>query len=178
MRKREVETTLRAAGRVAREKEFFLIGSQAVHAYCRRPPAEVLLSQECDLYPKNHPETANLIHARLGRGSRFARNHGFYADVVTPEIAILPAGWESRLKPMRTGRVVALCLEVHDLVVSKLAAARLKDLEFIGALLRRDLVVAGVVRRRIHLFPIVRDRPRLRSRFQSVLDEVRKRSGA
>ena len=84
MKRRELETALRTAGRVARETEFFLIGSQAVHAYCRRPPAEVLLSQECDLYPMNRPEIANLLDAQLGRGSRFARRRGFYVDVVTP----------------------------------------------------------------------------------------------
>jgi hypothetical protein len=119
MKKRELETALRAAGKVAQEVEFFLIGSQAIHAYCRRSPAEVLLSQECDVYPKNRPETAGLLDAQLGRGSRFARLHGFYVDVVTPELASLPTGWESRLKLMRFGRVTALCLEVHDLVVSK-----------------------------------------------------------
>src|SRR5215813_13459039 len=126
MRKRAVEQTLRAAGRVAGETEFFLIGSQAVHAYCRRPPPEVLLSQECDLYPKNRPETANLIETELGRGSRFARQHGFYADVVTPELASLPSGWMRRLKPLRAGRITALCLEAHDLAISKLAAGRIK----------------------------------------------------
>ena len=175
MKKRELEKTLREAGRVAGEVEFYVIGSQAVHAYCRRPPTEVLLSQECDLYPKNRPEMSNLIDSQLGRGSRFARHHGFYADVVTPEIASLPAGWERRLRPMQVGRVKALCLESHDLVVSKLAAGRLKDLEFIGALLQLKLANPSMVRRRINSFPIS-DRGRLRVRLQSVLDDLRPRS--
>ena len=174
MKRRELETTLKAAGRVAEEVEFFLIGTQAVHAHCRRPPAEALLSQECDLYPKNRPQTANLIHARLGRGSRFARSHGFYADVVTPELA---TGWESRLKPLRAGRVTALCLELYDLIVSKLAAGRLKDLEFVGALLRMNFATPAAVRRRIRRFPLARDRARVRARFKSVLDELRRDSG-
>lgn len=173
MRRRELERTLRAAGRVARETEFFLIGSQAVHASCRRPPAEVLLSQECDLYPRNHPETANLIHAELGRGSPFARRHGFYADVVTPEIASLPMGWDRRLQPLRSGRITALCLEAHDLIVSKLAAGRLKDLEFVAALLRCNLADPALVRRRIRQFPIQKDQGRLRARLQAVLDDLR-----
>src|SRR6266508_4319574 len=178
MRRRELEKTLKAAGRVAQEVEFFLIGTQAVHAYCRQPPAEVLLSQECDLYPKNRPQTANLIHARLGRGSRFARSHGFYAYVVAPELATLPTGWESRLTTLRAGRVTALCLELYDLMVSKLAAGRLKDLEFVGALLRMKLAVPEAVRRRIRRFPLARDRARVRARFQSVLDELRQGSGS
>ena len=69
VRKRELKLALQSAGRIARDQEFFLIGSQAIHAYCGRPPAEVTLSQECDLYPKNRPETANLLDAKLGRGS-------------------------------------------------------------------------------------------------------------
>jgi hypothetical protein len=140
VKKRELEQTLRAAARIARDPEFFLIGWQALHAYCRRPPTEVLLSQECDIYPRNNPAAANLIEAQLGRRSGFARRNGFYADVVTPEIASLPAGWERRLKPLFAGHTTAFCLEVHDLVVSKLAAGRLKDFEFIGALLPRQLV--------------------------------------
>ena len=172
MKRHELECALRAAGRVAREWEFFLIGSQAVHACCRRPPAEVLLSQECDLYPKNRPETATLLDTRLGRGSRFAREHGFYVDVVTPKIASLAPGWDKRLTPFRVGPITALCLEIHDLVVSKLAAGRLKDLEFVGALLRLELADRAIIRQRIREFPLARDRARWRSRLESVLREL------
>lgn len=173
MKRHELERALRAAARLARETEFFLIGSQAVHVCCRRPPAEVLLSQECDLYPRNRPETATLLDARLGRGSRFAREHGFYVDVVSPEIANLAPGWDGRLRPFRVGPITALCLEIHDLAVSKLAAGRLKDLEFVGALLRLELADRVIIRRRIRAFPLARDRARWRSRLESVLRELR-----
>jgi hypothetical protein len=172
MRKRELRLALQSAGRIARENEFFLIGSQAIHAYCRRPPAEVTLSQECDLYPKHHPETASLLDAELGRGSRFARRHGFYVDVVTPELASLPAGWERRLRPLRAGVVTALCLEVHDLIVSKLAAGRLKDLEFVGALLRLRLARPGTVERRLARIGHASEQARLRGRLKAVLDDL------
>src|SRR5215203_2471030 len=98
MRRREFEKTLRAAGRIAGDSQFFVIGSQAIHASCSRPPAEVLLSQECDIYPKDRPQMSSVLHAELGRRSRFARLHGYYADIVTPEIANLPAGWQRRLR--------------------------------------------------------------------------------
>jgi len=49
MKRQELKTALRAAARVARQSEFILIGSQAIHAHTRRPPAEVLLSQECNM---------------------------------------------------------------------------------------------------------------------------------
>jgi len=169
---RELKLALQSAGRIARDHEFFLIGSQALHASCGRPPTEVLLSQECDLYPKNRPETAGLLDAKLGRGSRFARRHGFYVDVVAPELASLPTGWERRLQPLQAGAVTALCLEVHDLLVSKLAAGRLKDLEFVGALLRLGLADPRGTRLRIRQFPLERARARMRSRLQAVLDDL------
>lgn len=173
MKRRELEVALRAAARVSREHEFFLIGSQAVHASCRRPPAEVLLSQECDLYPRNHTGTAGLLHFELGRGSKFARRHGFYVDVVSPEIASLPNGWEKRLKPLRLAGVTAYCLELHDLLVSKLAAGRLKDLEFAGAVLKRRIADATSLRRRINQFPLEHERPRLRAQLSLVLLNLR-----
>jgi len=172
MRRRELEKTLQTAGAVASELEFFLIGSQAIHAYCRRPPTEALLSQECDIYPKNQPEIANLLHAEIGPDSSFAQTNGYYADVVTPEIATLPAGWKARLKRFRTGRVTAWCLEANDLMVSKLAAGRLKDLEFVGALLQMRLADAQVVRERISKIPLS-ERRSVRARLRSVLDDLR-----
>jgi hypothetical protein len=172
MRRKDLEMTLRAAASVADEVEFFLIGSQAVHAYCRKPPPEVLLSQECDLYPKNRPETANLLDSKLGRRSEFAEEHGFYADVVTPDLATLPTGWESRLKPFRADRITAFCLEMHDLLVSKLAAGRLKDLEFIGAMFHLHLADPKIVRERIQHVPMPNEWPSLRARLKAVVDDL------
>ena len=155
MKKHELRTALRAAARVAREREFYIIGSQAVHAHCQRPPAEVLLSQECDLYPRTHPQTAALLDRELGRNSGFARKHGFYVDVVAPEIASLPEGWEQRVRPFRVDRITASCLEMEDLLASKLAAGRLKDLELSGAILRLRLAKVSTLRTRIaKLIPV------------------------
>ena len=62
-------------------------------------------------------------------------------------------------------------LEANDLVVSKLAAGRLKDLEFVGGLLQMRLASAKIVRQRIRLVP-PDERERLRSRLRSVLEET------
>src|SRR5437773_8732737 len=172
MKKRELEIALRAASRVARDVEFFIIGTQAVHAYCPHPPAEVLISQECDLYPINRPETASLLDQALGRASAFARQHGFYIDVVTPEIATLPHGWRSRLKTLRVGKTTAFCLEVHDLIISKLAAGRLKDLEFVGAVMGFGMANRKLLRHRIGQLGLAKDRARVRSRLGSVLNDL------
>jgi hypothetical protein len=172
MKRSELQTALRAAARVTRQSEFILIGSQAIHAHCRRPPAEVLLSQECDLYPRSHPEVANLLDMELGPKSAFSRRHGFYVDVVTPDLATLPEGWEKRLKPFRVGLITAFCLEVHDLLASKLAAGRLKDLELAGALLKLRLGKTSVLCRRLAALPLASDRQKTRLRLTVVLEAL------
>jgi hypothetical protein len=172
MKRSELQTALRAAARIARQSEFILIGSQAIHAHCRRPPAEVLLSQECDLYPRTHPQVANLMDTELGRNSAFARRHGFYVDVVTPDLATLPEGWEKRLTPFRVGRITAFCLELHDLLASKLAAGRLKDLELVGAVLKLRLGKAPILRRRIAKFSLESDKQKARRRLDGVLEDL------
>ena len=62
---------------------------------------------------------------------------------------MLPAGWKDRLIPVRnknTGAGTALCLEIHDLAVSKLVAGREKDLSFVGGLLRHHLADTQIIR--------------------------------
>jgi hypothetical protein len=80
-----------------------------------------------------------VLARELGRKSAFARKHGFYMDVVTPDIACLPGGWEKRLKPFRVSGITASCLDMHDLLASKLSAGRLNDLELAGAVLKLRL---------------------------------------
>jgi hypothetical protein len=157
---------------VAREREFYIIGSQAVHAHCKRPPAEVLLSQECDLYPRTHPQAAALLDRELGRNSGFARKHGFYVDVVAPEIASLPEGWEQRVRSFRVDRITASCLEMEDLLASKLVAGRLKDLEFSGAILRLRLAKVSTLRTRIAKLTPVSAREQAVLSLMIVLREV------
>jgi hypothetical protein len=62
-----------------------------------------------------------------------------YAHGVAEETANLPDGWKDRLVRVQnenTGTGVGLCLEAHDLAVSKLIAGREKDVEFIGLMPR------------------------------------------
>ena len=81
---------------MGRDRQFIIIESQTVHAHRGRPPADVLISQECDLYPATRRESARASRSPIGCNSAFARKHGFCIDVVTPEIANLPEGWEKR----------------------------------------------------------------------------------
>ena len=53
-----------------------------------------------------------------------------------------------------TGDGTGLCLEVHDLAISKLVAGRDKDFDFVRGLLRHKLVRAETVRERLALTPV------------------------
>jgi len=153
MQRSQLETALRAVAELTKERECVLVGSQAVHAHTQDPPVEVLISEECDVLPKDRFEKLELVASILGKTSSFHIANGFFVDPVDPGIVLLPTGWESRLKPMHIGDVTAWCLEVNDLVVSKLNAGRLKDYEFINAMLRVRLADFETIVRRIQTLP-------------------------
>jgi hypothetical protein len=44
-----------------------------------------------------------------------------------------PHGWQARTIDVSVGKIVAHCMEPHDVVLSKLGAGREKDLEFASA---------------------------------------------
>jgi len=64
MRKEQLEEILRAASVVAARGEFILFGSQAVHAITTVPPAEVLVSRECDVWLEDEPALHELPRRR------------------------------------------------------------------------------------------------------------------
>lgn len=129
-----------------------IIGSQAVLAQFPRAPARLLASMEADLYPRNQPELADLVDGSIGEGSVFHERFGYYAQGVTAQTTTLPDGWESRLisvKNPNTGGVEGLCLEVHDLAISKYVAGREKDLEVTRELARHRMTDPAVLRERL-----------------------------
>lgn len=157
MKKSQLELALRAAGRVARDRDFIIFGSQSILGTVTRPPKACLASQELDLYPRNHPQALPMIVSALGRRSSFSRENGFFVDCVSPDLAAFPEGWTERLTPFRTrrtGGVTGWCVELHDVAASKLAAAREKDLNYVRALLGAKLLRPLVLENRITTLPI------------------------
>lgn len=153
MRKPQLEEVIRAAGVLARRKTFILFGSQAVHALTEDPPAEVLMSRECDVWLDEEPALQDLLKRELGADSKFHRAKGFYLDALPPGLPMVPAGWAQRLQTFMVDDIEVRCLEIHDLIVTKLAAGRLKDYEFIMAVLMARLARGEEVVRRIQTFP-------------------------
>lgn len=157
MKKSQLELALSAAGRIARDSEFIVFGSQSILGTVSKPPKTCLVSLEVDLYPRNHPQAMTLVVDALGRRSKFSRENGFFVDCISPDLAAFPEGWTERLIPFRTkrtGGVTGWCVELHDVAASKLAAAREKDLIYVRALLVAKLIKPFVLEGRIITLPI------------------------
>jgi hypothetical protein len=172
MRRDLVDKLLRELARVSGKAEVVIIGSQSLHADAGKLPAEVLVSVEVDLLMEDGDPAEPQIEAELGRSSAFQAEHGVYIDVVRSSFPYLPDGWEGRLRDMQVGELRARCLEVHDLAVSKLAAGRLKDNEFIAALIGHRLLDVDTLRARIGAIADLRLRAILLARLQIVLESV------
>src|SRR5260221_210646 len=134
MQRAQLEHIIRAAAGLTGADRFVIIGSQAILGQFPNPPDELLVSIEADVFSLRSPSDSDLIDGSIGEGSPFHQTFGYYAHGVAQETAVLPSGWKDRLIAIRnenTGGGTGLCLEIHDLAISKLVAGREKDLEFI-----------------------------------------------
>lgn len=152
MKRSELEHLIRAAGQIADDTEIVVIGSQAVLGQFPNAAGVLARSAEADVFPLNSPEQADRIDGAIGEGSRFHEEFGYYAQGVDERTATLPRGWRDRLIRIQTdatGGRVGLCLEVHDLAISKYVAGREKDLEFTAELARRVMTEPSTLRQRL-----------------------------
>jgi hypothetical protein len=143
MRRDQLEHVLRAASRIGAEPDLVVIGSQAILGTYDEDqlPEEAVASIEADICFLDDPdeEKADRVDGAIGELSPFHSSFGIYAQGVSIRTATLPREWAHRLVVLDTpatepGR--GLCLEPHDLVVSKLVAGREKDFRFTEAFLR------------------------------------------
>ncbi len=171
MKRSELEHVIRASGAIADDDELIVIGSQSILGQYPDAPAELLASMETDLYPRNKPELAGLVDGSIGEGSFFHEQYGYYAQGVGPETAILPAGWEQRLVEINNENpngVVGLCLEAHDLAISKYVAGRPKDLEFTRVLAQAGMTDYEKLRQRLAKTKLARAvRPTIKARIDT-----------
>jgi hypothetical protein len=158
MTRAQLEHVIRAAATIADDEEIVVIGSQSVLGQFPDAPAEMLRSMEADVWPRHHPERWELVDGSIGELSPFHTTFGYYAQGVGPETAILPAGWETRLVRVDAGRAFGLCLEIHDLLISKYAASREKDLEFAAAAIRHGLADRTTLLQRLGQTTLVLER--------------------
>ncbi len=153
MNRTQLEHVIRAAATISGDDEIIVIGSQAILGSYPDAPAELCLSEDVDLYPRRHPELADVVDGSIGERSPFHESFGYYAQGVGPD-TVLPAGWQGRLVPVRTSAGTGLCLEAHDLVLSKYAAGRERDHDYVRAALRHRLVARVTLLERLADLPL------------------------
>ena len=167
---------VRAAGAILGEDEILVIGSQALYGSVDdQLPPEAERSVEADIAALDDPDDrkADLIDGAIGQASVFHESFGYYAQGVSKSTAVLPDGWQDRLRRYEspaTNGVVAWCLEAHDLWLSKAAAMRPKDIEFCDALLRRAIVQPDTLRARLADLSGVADD--VRERIDALIDRA------
>lgn len=147
MTREQLAHVLRAASRITGDPDVLVIGSQAILGTFNEAdlPPETWISIEADLAFLEDPDGSKslMVDGAIGELSSFHETYAYYSQGVDISVAILPDGWRDRLVPFRPQAALpaeAWCLEAHDLAISKLAAARHKDMVFTQALLEAQLL--------------------------------------
>jgi Nucleotidyltransferase of unknown function (DUF6036) len=166
---------LRSACAIAHDADVLVLGSQSILGSFDEEdlPPEATASQEADIAFLDDPgrDKADEVEAVIGEMSTFHETNGIYAEGVHIEVAVLPAGWKDRLVSwdVKSSRPAEpRFLDPHDLAVSKLAAGRQKDHDFVLSLIRSGLLDAALIHERASMLPSATD-PRVRERIEAWL---------
>jgi hypothetical protein len=152
---------LRAASRIAGDRDVIVIGSQAILGTYPDAalPAEAIGSIEADVcfFDDIDEVKSDRVDGAIGELSSFHETFGVYAQGVSVATAVLGPGWRDRIVVYENSKTLpgrGLCLEAHDLVGAKLAVGREKDFEFAESLIRESLIDVSVLLRRIDALPL------------------------
>ena len=157
MTRRQLEHLIRAAAVIAADDEIVVIGSQAILGQFPNAPDSMRLSMEADLFPLNFPDRAEVIDGSIGELSPFHESFGYFGHGVGEETAKLPEGWRDRLVLIQnenTRGARGLCLEIHDLLVTKAIAGREKDLDFLAEAARHGMADVSVLLERLAIVEV------------------------
>jgi hypothetical protein len=133
---------LREAKRLCGHSQYVVIGSLSVLGMSEVTaiPGDMTMSIDADCYTLLDPGRVLDLQEDLGEGSAFHKAHGIYLDPVNPNLPTLPDQWESRLIKIERQGVLALFLEPHDAAVSKLARGEERDLRWVLAGARANIL--------------------------------------
>lgn len=133
-------------------KEFVVIGSNSVLGapHDGELPERMITSIDIDAYAKADPGRMLELNKQLGAESDFAAERGFYLDPVTPAVATLPDGWESRLYKVQFAPDITVhFLDPNDAAVSKYARCEPRDREWIRAGMAAGVLSPAIIEYRM-----------------------------
>ena len=161
MNREQLAHILRAAARVTDDPEIVVIGSQAILGTWDDDelPEEATLSVEADVAFRVDPDEAkaDAVDGAIGELSAFHETFGYYGQGVVVKTATLPEGWEDRVVAFDRADAdpaSGVCVEAHDLVISKLVAGREKDRSFATALIHAELLDVTLLLERAGQIPM------------------------
>lgn len=100
MNRQLLDDVLAEVTKLSHGRRLVMIGSQRVHALTVDPPAEVVMSRECDLLVDEHDPLAAVLDQELGPTSRYAAERFVHVDTVSASLPFLPPGFEQRMVPL------------------------------------------------------------------------------
>lgn len=153
-----------------------IVGSQAIFAVTDFPPEIVRKSVECDfLLLKEFASLRPNLTEKLGIFSDYQEQTGFYADILGLATVVLPDGWEKRLVELKdeADEIIAFCVEIHDVAVSKLMAGREKDFEFLQVAFQSDYLEIETFIERTELILSSPSAEALVPRLRKMLDDFK-----
>lgn len=140
------------AKRLTGHTEFVVVGSLSILGVVQRAseiPERMLMSIDVDCYTKEEPGRIFELKEKLGEGSRFEEENGYYLDPVAPQLPTLPAQWSYRLVTVELeGQITVYFLDPNDAAVSKYARCDVRDREWIKAGLDAGLLSAPIIESR------------------------------
>lgn len=146
MRREDLRRLFARARDLCGETDYVVLGSLAVLGCAGEVPPRMAASIDVDAFSKNDPARIFELEASLGQGSPFEREHGYYLDPISPEVATLPASWEGRLTRIQLEPALAAWfLEPNDAAVSKYARMEPRDREWIRPGLRAGVLSLAIL---------------------------------
>ena len=132
MKRKDLALLFARARDLCGETDYVVVGSLTVLGHSGKVPPRMAASVDVDAFNKHDPGRTFDLVRDLGQGSRFEAEHGYYLDPVSPRLATLPDGWESRLVRIELAPALAAWfLEPNDAAVSKYARLEPRDREWI-----------------------------------------------
>lgn len=164
---------LAEAKKLCGHTEYVIIGSLSVLGMSdvAAIPEDMTMSIDADCYTLSDPRRVIDLQPALGEGSPFHRQHGIYLDPVSPKLPTLPDKWESRLVRMERNGVVAFFLEPHDAAVSKLARGEERDVRWVRAGAKSNMISLPTVAVRMKSANFLDDDEKKAA--ETLLDKVR-----
>ena len=167
----DLEHIIRAVGAIAQVDDLIIVGSQSILGQfpgiseltigtpesLLDSQAVLLQSMEADVLIPESEEKTEIIEGTIGELSTFHTTFGYYAQGVSEATCTLPEGWKTRLVTIcneNTRGVSGHCLEIHDLIISKLYAGREKDVTFFHAAAHMGLLTMATLLERLNRTPM------------------------